>query len=174
MVPFVAAWIAGGFIGCEKAPAPETLAVPGSGVSSQILKNFQMQDILNGTKNMVVDSVQGRLLDKEHAADVDKPRITFFKKGVATSVLNAPQGRVRMDSHEVLAWGGVTVVTSDSTTLTTDRLRYEPKSQHLISDDPVRLEKPDSITIGIGLDAESDLSRVRIGHEKVYVKKRPN
>jgi hypothetical protein len=70
----------------------------------------------------------------------------------------------------VTAWGGVTVVTPDSATLTTSQLRYDPKQRLLISEDPVRLEKSDSITVGVGLEAEPDLSRVRIGHQKVYVK----
>ena len=169
----LAVWagFAGSWIGCKKAPPPDVPVLTGSGKYSQVLKDFQMQDILNGAKNMVVESVEGRLLDSEHVADVDKPRVTFFKQGAVSSHLIAPQGRVGMETHEVLAWGGVTVVTPDSATLTTDRLRYDPQKQRLLSDDPVRLEKPDSITVGVGLDATPDLSRVRIGHEKVYVKK---
>ena len=161
-------------MGCKKAKTPdrETLVVTGSNASSQVLKNFQMQDILNGTKNMVVEATEGRLSDDERVADLDLPHVTFYRQGEAFSVLNAPQGRVRMDTHEIQAWGGVTVVTTDSTTLKTDRLRYDPEKGSLLSDDPVRLEKTDSVTIGTGLDALPDLSRVRIGHQKVYVKKR--
>ncbi len=132
-----------------------------------------MQEILDGAKNMTVESIEGRLSEKEQIADVDNPRVTFFSKGVASSVLTAPQGRVGIQSHEVQAWGGVTVVSTDSATLTTDRLRYDPQTQHLLSDDPVRLEKPDSITVGKGLDATPDLNRVKIGHQKVYVKSLP-
>src|SRR5262249_46138430 len=95
---------------------------------------------------------------------------TFYKQGSVSSVLRAPQGRIKMDTHEVLAWGGVTVVTPDSATLTTEHLRYDPKTQHLRTDDPVRLEKPDSVTEGTGLDADPDLTHVRIGHEKVHLK----
>src|SRR5258708_15968610 len=35
------------------------LALPASGTISQVLMEFQMQDILNGTKNMVVESIEG-------------------------------------------------------------------------------------------------------------------
>ena len=142
----------------------------GAGAPSQVLKDFQMQDIQDGVKTMVVDSIQGRLVDKDQIAEVDQPVVTFFKQGKVSSVLHAPQGRIQMNTHEVLAWGGVNVVTPDSATLTTDRLRYDPKTQHLVTEDPVHLEKPDSITDGIGMDAEPDLSRVKIGHEKVHLK----
>src|SRR5258708_11469517 len=146
------------------------LALPASGTISQVLMEFQMQDILNGTKNMVVESIEGRISDQLRMADVDKPKITFYKKGQISSTLTAPQGRVGIDSHEVQVWGGVTVVTQDSTTLKTDRLRYDPLTQHLVSTHTVVFEKPDSITEGIGLDADTDLNRVRIGHEKVRLK----
>ena len=62
------------------------------------------------------------------------------------------------------------VVTPDSTTLTTEHMRYDPVRKKLLSDDPVLLEKPDSVTEGKGLEAEPDLSRVKIGHEKVHLK----
>ena len=35
--------------------------------------------------------------------------IYFFKQGKESSRLRAPSGRVQMDTHEVEAWGGVTV-----------------------------------------------------------------
>jgi LPS export ABC transporter protein LptC len=171
------AWIAAGLLlvsggGCKKAGTPENIKIEGEAGFSQVLRDFQMQDILNGSKNMVLESVEGRFLDKDRSVDVDKPRVTFFKEGAASSVLTAPKGRVGIDSHEVLAWGGVMVVTPDSTTLTTDRLRYNPQSQRLVSEDPVQLERPDSITKGIGLEADPGLNRVRIGRQKVYVKPR--
>jgi len=160
--------------GCgRKKAAADGMALPAAGAPSQILKDFQMQDIQNGIKTMVVDSVQGRLLDAQQVAEVDRPIVTFYKQGAISSVLHAPQGKVQMDTHEVLAWGGVTVVTPDSATLNTDRLRYDPNTQHLVTQDPVRLEKPDSITEGIGMDADPDLSHVKIGHEKVHLKNRP-
>jgi LPS export ABC transporter protein LptC len=131
-----------------------------------------MQDIFNGTKNMVVESPEGRISETARTADVDKPHITFYKEGAVSSVLTAPLGKVNMDTHEVVVWGGVTVVNQDSATLTTERLRYNPVNQHLVSDDPVTLIKKDSVTNGQGLDAEPDLSRVKIGRQKVRIKSR--
>ena len=59
------------------------------------------------------------------------------------------------------AWGGVTVVSSDSSTLTTERLRYDPKVRKIFSNDAVHLEKPDSITDGIGLETDPELQTVQ-------------
>ena len=156
--------------GCKRRSTQTSmLPIPDAGSVSQVLKDFQMQDILDGTKNMMVESPEGRISEQKREADVDKPHITFYKNGAVSSVLDAPQGRVGLDSHEVLAWGGVTVVTPDSSTLTTEHLRYNPKNKHLMTDAPVHIVKPDSITDGIGMDAEPDLSNVRIGHQKAHI-----
>jgi len=63
------------------------------------------------------------------------------------------------------------VVSADSTTLTTERLRYDPKVRKIFSSDPVHLEKPDSITDGIGLETDPELRKVKIGHQTVHFKK---
>lgn len=156
--------------GCQKEPF-SPIDADGLNASSQVLRRFQMQDIQDGVKTMTVDGAEGRLIDAQQATAVTQPVVTFFKAGKLSSVMNAPQGRVLMETHEVQAWGGVTVVSADSSTLTTDRLRYEPVKKLLLSDDDVRLEKPDSITDGHGLEATPDLARVKIGHEKVRLKK---
>ncbi len=160
-------------IGCKKSASSQAFPITGAGRFSQVLKDFQMQDIYNGSKNMTVESIEGRLHESEQVVDVDKPRVTFFKEGGVSSTLTAPQGQVLMETHEVKVWGGVAVVTPDSATLNTESLRYNPERHRFLSDDPVRLERPDSITIGVGLEATPDLSRVRIGHQKVYVRSQP-
>src|SRR5262249_16786328 len=108
-----------GLWGCKKKHGKDGwLPVPDADAVTQVLKDFQMQDILNGTKSMMVEAPEGRILEKQRLADVDKPRISFYKNGKLSSTLNAPKGQVNMDTHAVLTWGGVTVVTPDSSTLT--------------------------------------------------------
>ena len=71
---------------------------------------------------------------QQNLADVDKPFVWFYKNGQVSSRLIAPLGRVQMETHEIEACGGiVTVVSSDSSTLTTERLRYDPKKQKIFS-----------------------------------------
>src|ERR1700741_5422918 len=80
-------------LGCKKKSSHGQLALPVAGSVSQVLKDFQMQDILEGAKNMVVEAPEGRILETKHVAEVDKPRVTFYKKGSTASVLTAPQGQ---------------------------------------------------------------------------------
>ena len=115
-----------------------------------------------------LNAVARKLLE---VADVDKPILFFYKEGHVTSRLVAPYGRVRTDTHVVETWGGVTIVSSDSSTLTTERLRYDPKTQKISSTDTVHLEKPDSITDGVGLETDPGLQKVKMGRQKVRFKK---
>src|SRR5690348_6852532 len=130
-----------------------------------------MNDVKNSVKTMTLQAPEGRIYENEQVTDVDKPIVYFYKAGKLSSRLSAPSGRVHMDSHDVETWGGVTVVTADSSTLTTEKLRYKASTQKILSDDPVRLEKPDSITEGVGLETDPAFAKVKIGHEKVHFKK---
>ena len=157
--------------GCKDA-APSAPHADPAETPTEVLKDFEMNDMKDGVKAMTLQSVEGRIYESAHVADVDKPIVFFYKERAGiSSRLIAPEGRVQMDTHEVEAWGGVTVVSADSSTLTTDRLRYDPQAQKIFSDDPVHLEKPDSITDGIGLETDPDLKTVKIGHQKVRFKK---
>ena len=160
-------WVAGA--GCKGQPSSD--AVVGDGQApAQVLTHFRMQDIRAGTKYVQVESEEGHLMEAPPIAKLNRPLVTFYKRGAVSSTLKAPQGQVQMDTHEISAWGGVVVVTPDSSTLTTDRLRYDPQRRKLLSEDVIHLEKPDSVTEGQGLEAEPDLSRVKMGHEKVRLK----
>ncbi len=119
---------------------------------------------------MLLQSIEGRIFEEQHEAELTKPFVTFYSSGNVSSVLRAPNGKVDMQTKEIEAWGGVTVVTPDSATLTTERLRYDPKRKKIISKESVRLEKPDSITEGAGLESDPELKVVKIGKQIVRFK----
>ncbi|HVM90791.1 MAG TPA: LPS export ABC transporter periplasmic protein LptC, partial [Verrucomicrobiae bacterium] len=102
--------------------------------------------------------------------DLTNPVVTFYRDGAATSRLRAPSGSIDMKTHDVDTWGGVQVVTTDSTTLTTDKLRYDAQTRKISSKDHVTLDKPDSITEGEGLMTDPELHDVTIGHQTVRMK----
>ncbi len=155
--------------GC-KDPMPATQAAQAENPPSQILEHFQLRDIQQGKKSMTLTAARGRIWENNQTAELDKPYAEFYKDIQVDSTLSAPLGRVNIETHAMEAWGGVTVVNADSTTLTTERLRYDPKKDRLFSDDPVHLEKPDSITDGKGLEATPDLKTVKIGQQTVRMK----
>ena len=155
--------------GCRNKAASASAAAVAA--PSEILKNFHMQDIRNGIVSMNLKADEGQIFEDDHYAALAKPIVTFYKEGKPSSVMSAPEGKVYLNTHAVEGWGGVTVVTTDSTTLTTDRLNYDPDKQKIMTKDKVHIEKPDSITDGVGLEADPELKHVKVGHERVRQKK---
>ncbi len=119
---------------------------------------------------MTLKSTVARLFEDQHRAELDNPDAVFYKLGKPSSRLTAPQGQVDTQTHAVEAWGGVQVVTVDSDTLTTERLQYDSAKRLIMTDLPVRLERPDTITEGIGLRSDPELQKVWIGKQKVRFK----
>lgn len=156
------------FLGCRPS-ADDPVAMPRT--PTQVIEKFETQDLRDGIKTMSLESSEARIYDDQNVAEVEKPLLTFYKNGVLSSRLKAPKGRVDMRTHKVEAWGGVQVVTVDSATLTTEKLQYDPGARRIVSKDSVHLEKPDSVTDGIGLEADPELKRVKIGKQKVRLKK---
>jgi LPS export ABC transporter protein LptC len=138
---------------------------------TQVIKDFEINDLQNGIKTMTLRSIQARMYEDEKVAEVDSPELHFYKEGRPSSRLNAPHGKIHTETHAVETWGGVTVVTVDSSTLTTERLRYNPETRKIYSEDNVRIEKPDSITEGKGLETDPEFERIKMGRQKVRFKK---
>jgi LPS export ABC transporter protein LptC len=130
-----------------------------------------MQDMREGIKSMTLQASEGRIYDPQHYADLDAPFVTFYKAGKISSTMRAPTGKVFTETHVIEAWGGVTVITTDSTTLTTERLEYDPQKRKIFTKEAVRLDKPDSVTEGVGLEADPGLESVKISQQTVHVKK---
>jgi len=167
----IAACIGLGGCGEKTANATPDVASAELHKPTQVLKDFEMTDSKDSVRTMTLRSIEGRIYEAQNVADVDQPFVLFYTQGVVSSRIKAPVGRVQMDTHEVEMWGGVTVVSSDSSTLTTERLRYDPKKRKIFSKDAVHLEKTDSITDGIGLETDPELKSVKIGRQKVRFKK---
>ncbi len=155
--------------GCG-SPAPPAVPPSTGEIPQEILRDFEMQDIRDGIRAMTLKSDEGKIYDTLQQTDLDRPLVTFYKKGRLSSRLSAPQGRVFMKTHDVDAWGGVQVVSTDSSTLTTDKLHYNAQTRKIITHDHVRLEKPDSVTEGEGLETDPELKDIKIGHQTVRLK----
>lgn len=151
-------------VGCQKSPVPPG----GSGFSSpkQILQHFQIQDLEKGLPHWRLEAVRAELHEDSRLADLEHPLVMFYEGGALSSRLTAPYGKVHIETHAMEAWGGVTVVTSDSATLTTSDLRYDPERKRFLSEAAVRLVRPGSVTEGKGLEATPDLNVVKIGQQR--------
>jgi len=155
---------------CQKT-VPSQPPAPDKAVATQVLQNFELNDVQKGVRTMMLQSTEARIFEKEQVADVDFPHVTFFKEAQISSQLWSQAGKIFLQTHEIEAWGSVRVVTADSATLTTERLRYDPQKQKIFSNEPVRLEKPDSVTEGQSFESDPSLKDIKISRQKVTMKK---
>jgi LPS export ABC transporter protein LptC len=168
-------WILAGLIlslgACRKPADSLTPAVSNeTPTPTQTMDHFTLQDLRNGQKAMKLDAIQARLFETENYAEVEQPLVVFYQAGAESSTMKAPKGKVNLLTHEMEAWGGVTLVTSDSATLTTERMRYDPKVRKVFSNDPVHLVRSDSVTDGQGLESDPELRVVKIKRQTVQLK----
>ena len=80
----VPAALAGALLGlaaCQPAAVPGADAAAASGAPTDVLKDFEMNDVKSGVKSMTLISVEGRIYEPKHYADVDKPFLYFYKEG---------------------------------------------------------------------------------------------
>jgi LPS export ABC transporter protein LptC len=88
-------------------------------------------------------------------------QIDFYDaNGQHVSQLTSDRGSYYTDSEEVVGEGRVTVVSDTGITLKTERLRWNPKTQLILSDDPVTVSTQSHDTLyGLGFQSNADLSR---------------
>ncbi len=82
--------------------------------------------------------------------------------GSSTSVLVSDSGIIREKSGPLQVYGHVVVQTSDSISLYTDYLVWDPKIAKFHTDAFVRVITPNDTVTGWGLEAPRDLSRFKI------------
>jgi LPS export ABC transporter protein LptC len=82
--------------------------------------------------------------------------------GGVTSILVSDSGIIREKSGPLEVYGHVVVQTSDSASLYTDYLVWDPKVSKFHTDAFVRVITPNDTVTGWGLEAPKDLSRFKI------------
>ncbi|MBU2753942.1 LPS export ABC transporter periplasmic protein LptC [Acidithiobacillus sp. CV18-2] len=79
--------------------------------------------------------------------------------------LQAEHGLLRNGDQELLAWGQVLATLGSDSTLRTERLRYDPKSGVIETQDPVFLTHGRSTLQGVGLWASVKTEQFRLLHQ---------
>jgi len=89
--------------------------------------------------------------------------VDFFDSlGQISSNLIGDSGVIRERSSTLEVFGRVIVVTEDSARLETDFLRWNPETEKIESDAYVKFTRGDDLMTGWGMEADSDLGRLKI------------
>ena len=153
------------FAACRKAPPPPR-AYP-----RQTLTKLSLSQSYLGASVWKLQSPSALLEEATQKADLDSPRMQFYKEGRLSSRVSSLTGRVNLATHDVILSTDVVLVSmEDQSVLKTDLLNYSSKEDKLWTESEVELRKPAGVMRGRGMRASPDLSDVRIFHQESHLK----
>lgn len=100
----------------------------------------------------------------EARSSFERPHITFFEKAGSQLVADAPKAVAEGRTQTVRLDGGVRARTTDGTTLTSDTLVYDKRTERVRADGNVVITRPSGEEIrGPHVDADLTLSQLHMG-----------
>jgi len=93
-------------------------------------------------------------------------RVDFYdESGDVRSTLTANEGLLLRRTNDMEAIGNVVVQASDGAVLSTEHLRWNEMSGRIETDLYVRVRRDDDVMTGVGLEADPDLTNIRVKSE---------
>ncbi len=94
--------------------------------------------------------------------------------GTSTGMLlsESPYQFGNLNPGDMLLTGDVVAVSTDGSKLTTDWLWFDKSREIIFSTAPVKIVREDSVTKGVGLEATSDLSSIKIFKQTLTIKEK--
>lgn len=143
---------------CERTPTARptssTVELPDQEVSDFVLtetdegaiqwKMFARSAAIYNARNVVI------------AAGI---RVDFFdEKGERSSELTAHEGEIHQLSRDMVARGNVVMQTTEGTRMSTQQLRFLNRTQKIVSDQFVRVERGGDVLTGYGFESDPNLN----------------
>jgi LPS export ABC transporter protein LptC len=151
--------------GCGPAEEAQTGQRP-ENLPSQIVENLTLKQTEDGRLTWVLRAERALRYEKE-PTQLEGMRIDFYDEAgeIVESVLTAQGGTVHEQTRELLAQGDVVVVTSDSLRLESMELRWDPRSQNITTETPVRITDGENVLTGRGITSDTRLESYVIHSE---------
>ena len=93
-------------------------------------------------------------------------RVDFFDEtGKRSSMLTAREGEMHQVRRDMVARGNVVLQTTDGTRMSTESLRFLNRTQRIVSDDFVRVERQGDVLTGYGFESDPNLEHFEFKRE---------
>jgi LPS export ABC transporter protein LptC len=152
-------------LGCEEKIKPSVLP----GIDSQSLpqqESWNSKIVLSdsGRITAIIYATYVRVFQSPAETHLlDGIKVQFYdEKGNVSSVLTAQSGKVDENTKNLEAVGNVVVVSSDSTTLRTEKLSWDNKRQVVHTTEFIHINSPKERLQGYGFESDQHLQRYRI------------
>ncbi len=153
---------------CRRAAAPPAEA------QRQSFAGLALSQSVGGAPQWNLRAARAFLHEDEHRADLESPKMDFFRDGKAASSVTSRTGVVDTQTHDVRLSSSVVLDSfDDRSRLSTEELLYTSKTGLLTTDLPVTIRRPDGVVRGRGLRAKPDLSEIRIYNQESTMTGKP-
>jgi LPS export ABC transporter protein LptC len=138
---------------------------PNGGSPGLVLRQVHMIETRDGSKLWEIRADQVAVDEREGltvlSRGADPIRIAFYSSQ-GKSTCEANRATLDLKTKDVSLEGGVVARSEQGMELKTERLRWMAASRRLQTDQPVTITRGTLISRGQGMEAETDLERVRI------------
>jgi LPS export ABC transporter protein LptC len=155
-------------LGCDESPkaVPSTAPAPlGVNKPATVSYNTSMNFSSDGVLRAILHAGRVQTYETKQYTWLDSGvRVDFYKHdGLHSSVLTSQSAEVNSTNNNMTAYGHVHIVSDSGTTVDTDSLQWDNKTQQVQSAAPVHIvEKNGRTTDGIGFESDQNLEHYHI------------
>lgn len=187
--------LAMGATGCRSAkPALNGAGAATSEVQSELkMTKMRSQSFTENGLEWELEAPFGEVFSRRNLMRLKMLTVQLFDKGQKSTDITARQGimstgpqtmidgnhdqslfGLKLEPGDMHLSGDVVMISTDGSKLTTDWVHYHKKTDTVTSTAPVKVERQDSITHGVGMEASADMSRLHIFNETLLIPEKKN
>jgi LPS export ABC transporter protein LptC len=134
-------------------------SMPPSELPDQEVEDFALTETDGGKLQWKLYARVAQMYEARNRIVVNGVRVDFFDEhGQRASQLTAREGEINQMTHDMLATGNVVLQTNEGTRMSTEEMRFVNRTQKIMSDRLVRVERTGDVLTGVGFESDPDLS----------------
>jgi LPS export ABC transporter protein LptC len=164
--------------GCGEEPEPAARGQLPSGpegypAPDQVVENGQHVITVQGVRKAVLVAEQLYFFNQLGKVVGDTIQVTFYdQEGLYQSTLTARRGELEQATQSMIATGQV-VVRGTESTIRTDRLRYDPVANQVITEASTEIVQGNNVIRGRGVTADPGLKSIKITGGSAVLRSEP-
>lgn len=139
----------------------------------QAIEKFSVTETEAGKPHWVLEASSAQILENQKRVYLQSPVIKFYEKGNYVSTLVAQKGRINTENYDIWGEGQCTLDTAKGEKLETSNLYYRSDIKKIVTEDKVKLIRPNEVVYGKGMEASPDLESIKIRNQRVEMKNNP-
>jgi LPS export ABC transporter protein LptC len=151
--------------GCEPHGRTRSGAPP-SDLPDQEVSDFVVSETDQGRLEWKLFARKAAVYQARSTIVARSVRVDFFdENGKRSSTLTAREGELNQIQRDMVARGSVVLQTAEGTRMSTERLRFLNRTQRIVTDDFVRVERAGDVLTGYGFESDPELRHFEFKRE---------